>query len=81
MSASIHWSPISTKHNRLSTNTPSRFVTAMEMVFGGFPIQLENDHETTTALRGMHAGSDDMIYACLLEALEKFDRIRVWAEY
>ena len=84
MSANIYWQPIEKKRYDLSVGAPSSFMESLEGAFNQMPIILEDDEETFAVLRGMIAstrGEYRERYKQIREALHRYRKIRIWAEY
>jgi hypothetical protein len=81
MSANIYYRPKKSRIGVPSSAAPS-FIDALTDAFGVFPTSLTRRDEPV--LRGMRAGRDEGMKAtidALLDGLEKFDEIEVFAEY
>jgi hypothetical protein len=84
MSASICWEPVSKSPASLYALAPQRFMETLQAI--GLRIPGEAGQEHITALAGMEVlfnESDPQKnpYSQLIEAIEKHDRVRLWAEY
>ena len=80
MGASIVWQPI--ESSSLGVNTPSHFIEVMERAFGKLPLTL--DIGSIPILQGIVAAQDDYgakPFSDLIDAIQKHENIRVWAEW
>lgn len=84
MSASIYWKQVKpVKSHSLNVGAPSNFLEILEKVFGSRNPQL--DESNIEALKGMAAvyniyGGVNP-YEELIEAIEQYKEIELWAEY
>lgn len=79
MSANIYWRVDDPgMGNNIGTMTPSSFIGGLERAFNeSLPISLEK--KDLPVLRGMAVIETD--YDSLVDALEKHEKIRIWAEH
>lgn len=77
MSIGIYWEPISNEGNYLATTTPNRYRSALQSAFGGDDEWVLERSDIDT-LRGMMAV--DPTFRDLLNALTKYNKIRVWTK-
>lgn len=81
MSNSIYWrqaKPTDCKH--FPCETPSAFIVSIERAFGDLPRTF--DCESIPTLAGMSATQPDTknIYRRMIEAIDKYGAIEVWAQ-
>jgi len=80
MSVILKYRQVNPITERLDRGNSSSTVKALETVFGKLPVELSRSH--ITQLKAMVAvtgpGSQ---YQTLLDAVLKYERIEVWAEY
>ena len=76
MSRTIYWFPNKNKIN-LEIKTPSDFIDLVERAFGTLPRDFSK--EDLERLRGLSFAEPEM-FVSLIEAIEKHDIVRVWAE-
>lgn len=78
MVASIHWQPLAKEPvPRLDTDMPSRFITAMERVFG-WPCELTQAH--IMQLQAMEAAAgNEAAYRELIDLIQTHGAVRLWS--
>jgi len=80
MSATIHYRKTAKSDPSLKTvNAPSVFIQHIERAFGGFPLEL--DAKDIPVLRGMAAIQPDSGFDELIELIDKFGSIAIYASY
>ena len=79
MSASIFYRPLRGSQH-IPVSTPSRFITAMDSVFGCQPWKL--DDSSVPFLKGMASVSDDGApYVAIMAKIAELGPIEVWPEW
>lgn len=83
MSASIYWCQVRpVSGERLSAWAPSSFISSIEKAFGGFPCDFGNgDIEKLKGMASMCNDGGGNPYQEIINRIEKYGVIRVWAEY
>lgn len=83
MSASVYWQPVSTGTECLPTMAPQKFLETLRAI--GWSDGGSMNSAFIPALRGLqvlHGGVNiQNPYWQLAEAIEKYEEVRVWAEY
>ncbi len=87
MGASIYYRPIEPKkHRHLGVNSPTGFISSMELAFGGSPWHLGVGE--VPILKGMSAsfvgapfGHGDDPYAELIGLIERHAAVEVWPQW
>lgn len=81
MSASILWEPLRPGKS-LGVNAPSLFMVALRYAFEADLPRVFSSSDVPV-LRGMAAGMSHEAKAInkLIEAIDEFEQVRVWAEY
>ena len=85
MSANIYWTPVKEKKNDISVGAPSSFIGTLSEAFGPLPLTLEDNETTIATLHGMLSAARDnefgRTYGRIIDALAKYHKIKIWAEY
>lgn len=82
MSASISWKPVKNVGKGLDVGAPSAFVERMEKVFGSLPLELlRTDIPKLEVLALLYDNNDCKPYQELIDALDSYEKIEVWATY
>lgn len=82
MSANIYFMPDVKKGTPLNTPAPSSFIETLERA--GYTLPYTFDDSDKKLLLGMACArerQEDNPYRQLIEAIDNFGRVRVWAEY
>lgn len=80
MSATIHYRKTSTVDPYLKcVGAPSSFIQTLERAFGHFPCELSETSIST--LKGMSAMTDNQAYEEIIDLIEKFGSIELYASY
>ena len=79
MSATIYWRPFNNSKILEGIGAPSSFIEDMKKAFDRFPLKLTEDDIPT--LKGMIAVDDQGYYQQVLDLIEKYEEIELYAEY
>lgn len=83
MTANIYWRPVAASRHDISPGAPSSFIGKLEALFGPLPLSLTE--ESLPVLRAAKVVIDYQdqkdAFTELIDAIEKYERIEVWAEY
>ena len=84
MSTTIHYRNMSKTDPHLkNVGAPGSFIQSMQKAFGRFPCELaEKDYAKLSGMAIMYSGSDDdNPYREVIDLIEKFGRIELYASY
>lgn len=80
MSASLYYRPISNQHH--ITNSAKGTIDKLQKVFGALPLRLDHTHiEKLSVMARLEDDDQNNPYQKIIEAIDEFSEIEIFAEY